>query len=225
MSISDVRQKKINTSDSPDMRAWRLKRVRNLANLSREQMCKDGEIKRNTLIGWENARFGGLTSSGAAKVIEKITQEGVHCTLEWLMYGIGSEPSVNPIPFNPEGSHLESNEDIQIAYELAFFKSKNLHAVYLLIDGEEMYPQYRKADWVAGKRKTGKDIQLTIGLDCIVQTEKGEILLRNIREGDEPDTFTLVCSNPLITNKRSVIANVKLVFAAPVIWHRRKDIL
>ncbi len=37
--------------NSPQMRGMRLKRIRNLANLSREQMCEDGEINRHTLVG------------------------------------------------------------------------------------------------------------------------------------------------------------------------------
>ena len=223
MSILDAIKKNTLPNDSPEIRAWRLKRIRNLANLSREQMCKDGEIKRNTLIGWENARFGGLTANGAAKIIEKITTEGVHCTLDWLMYGIGVEPSVNPLPVIQENSHTEHNEDILIAYELAYFKSNHLNAVGLIVDGDEMIPQYHKTDCVAGKKKTGKDIQHTIGQNCIVQLENGETLLRNIRAGDDLDTYTLVCNNSFVKNKPSVITNVKLTYAAPVIWHRKKD--
>lgn len=210
-------------NDSSEMRAWRLKRVRNLANLTREQMCEDGEINRNTLISWENARFGGLTTSGAAKVLNKITREGVHTSLDWLMYGTGPEPSVNPIPLINENNPIECNEDIIIAYELAFFKAKNFDAVDFIVDDEGMSPQYQVTDRVAGKKRTGEDMRLILGRDCIVQTENGEIFLRNVREGKDSNTFTLICNNPLIKNKNSILLNVKLAYAAPVIWHRKKD--
>jgi hypothetical protein len=47
---------------SGDARAERLKRLRNLANLSREQMCESGELNINTLKGWE---IGGRASSSS----------------------------------------------------------------------------------------------------------------------------------------------------------------
>lgn len=209
--------------DSPDRRAWRLKRVRNLANLSREQMCEDGDINRNTLISWENARFGGLTTSGAIKVLAKIKLEGVHCSLDWLMYGIGSEPSVNPIPPFQVDNFTESNEEVVIAYELAFFRSRNLYAVDMVVNDDGMAPQYQENDYVAGKKKMGTHIQTAIGRDCIVQTENGEVLLRNVHEGRDLNTYTLVCNNAAIKKRNFILLDVKLVYAAPVIWHRRKD--
>jgi transcriptional regulator with XRE-family HTH domain len=207
---------------SPEMRALRLKRVRNLANLSRDQMCDDGEIKRNTLIGWECARFGGLTSHGAIKVLARITRERVHCTLEWLLDGIGPEPSVNPLMQSDQLSEV-SDEDV-IGSELAFFMVRNLNAVHVIVKDEEMLPSFHVTDYVAGTKRMGKDIQHIIGRDCIVQLEDGRVLLRNVREGSYPDTYTLICTNPSITTKNSVIPNVRLVYAAPVIWHRRKNI-
>jgi DNA-binding XRE family transcriptional regulator len=216
--------KTTNSNDSPESRALRLKRVRNLANLTRDQMCEDGEIKRNTLIGWENGRFGGLTANGAAKVLARVTREGVHCSVDWLMYGAGSEPSVNPLPAPSEGNHqVELNEDTAIAYELALFNAKNLNAVDMVVDDDGMLPQYKETDIVAGKKRTGKDIQSIIGRDCIVQTEDDEVLFRNVREGKDSELYTLVCNNPTAKKKNSIVVNVKLIYAAPVIWHRRKD--
>jgi len=212
------------THNTPEMRAKRIKRVRNLANLSREQMCEDGEINRHTLIGWENGRFGGLTESGAEKIISKVKKEGVHCAVEWLMEGEGPEPSVNHIPLMDENKLLNLSEEVIITYELAFFKSKNLHAVDLIVNDDGMLPQYHEGDIVAGKKKTEKDIEHTIGLDCIVETETGEILLRNVREGKYRQTYTLVCNNPSIKKKPSVISDVKLIYAAPVVWHRKRDV-
>ncbi|MCD6047061.1 MAG: hypothetical protein K0S08_708 [Gammaproteobacteria bacterium] len=211
-------------SNSPEMRAKRLKRVRNLANLSREQLCEGSEINRYTLIGWENGRFAGLTTNGAEKVIAKVRKEGVHCSLEWLMEGVGPEPSVNPISFTDENELLNLSEDVVISYELAFFKAKNLNAIDLTVEDDSMHPKYMEGDVVAGKKKTGDEIKLAVGRDCIVETENGEVLLRNVREGQTPQTYTLVCHNPAVKKKAFVMPDTKLVYAAPVIWHRTKDV-
>ncbi|HVV69415.1 MAG TPA: hypothetical protein VHE99_10365 [Gammaproteobacteria bacterium] len=211
-------------TDSPKMRAKRVKRVRNMANLSRDEMCKDGEINLYTLIGWENGRFGGLTTSGAEKIVAKVKKEGVHCTVEWLMENQGPAPSVNPITFDDTAA-TDLSDEVVIDYELAFFKAKNVNAVSLTVDDEGMLPQFREGDVVAGKKRTGQDIDVTIGHDCIVETENGEVLLRNVREGKFRHTYTLVCNNPTLKKKPSIVTDIKLIYSAPVIWHRKKDIL
>jgi transcriptional regulator with XRE-family HTH domain len=209
----------------PAIRAKRLKRVRNLANLSREELCADGTINRHTLIGWETGRFAGLTFTGAEKVIEKITEKGVHCSIEWLMDGIGAEPSVNPISAIEFDQAVDLPEKLIMDYELACFKAKNPQAVSLIVADERMAPQYQDGDIVAGKKRTGAHMAATIGYDCIVETEQGEVLLCHLRKGKYTNTYTLACNNPSMQKKAFVRSNIKLIFSAPVIWHRRKDIL
>src|SRR3990167_2532353 len=160
--------------DSIEMRAKRLKRIRNLANLSREELCAGTDINQYTLVGWENGRFGGLSYKGAEKVIARVKKENVHCTVEWLMEGTGAEPSVNPIASMPKEELLNLNEDITFSYELEFFKAKNPHAIDLIVDDEGMLPQYHIGDMVAGKKRAGKEIEFTIGADCIIETTDGE---------------------------------------------------
>lgn len=212
-----------NPDDSAEMRALRLKRLRNLANLSREEMCADGQIRKNTLIGWENARFGGLTSSGAAKVITRVTKEGVYCTAEWLLTGKGAQPSVNPLPFVNYPLSNKIDEEIVIAHELSYFRSKNENTVDLLVKDDGMMPVYQPNDYVAGKKRTGSQIKELIGKDCIIETEEGEMFLRNLRQGSNLEQYTLVCTNPKTESTNSVLSNVKIKYAAPVIWHRKKD--
>ena len=215
-----------NTANQITMRAKRLKRIRNLANLSRDEFCSGTDINQYTLVGWENGRFGGLSYKGAEKVIVRVKKESVHCTLEWLMEGTGSEPSVNPIPLIPKEELHNLSEDIIMSYELEFFKAKNPHAVDLIIDDDGMLPQYHTGDIVAGKQKIGSEINSIVGRDCIVETKHGEKLLRNVRAGKNKNrSYTLVCTNPEITTKPSVISDVELIYAAPVVWHRKKESL
>lgn len=211
--------------DLIEMRAKRLKRIRNLANLSREELCAGTDINQYTLVGWENGRFGGLSYKGAEKVIARVKKESVHCTVEWLMEGAGAEPSVNPIASMPKEELLNLSEDIIMAYELEFFKTKNPNSADLIVNDTGMLPQYHIGDIVAGKKRIGKEIELTIGSDCIIETSYGEKLLRNVRAGNHKNKacYTLVCTNPAITTKPSVISDVELIYSAPVVWHRKKN--
>ena len=83
-----------NSLTSPTAKAERLKRVRNLANLSREDFCADGEVNITTLISWEVGRFGGLSRKGATSVIARVAKEGVFVTPEWLLHEVGAGPDV-----------------------------------------------------------------------------------------------------------------------------------
>src|ERR1700733_6271968 len=77
---------------SEEARAERVKRVRNLANLSRKEMCNDGTLNINTYKGWELGRYGGLPLDGADKIVARVAKEGVICTAKWLLYGTGEPP-------------------------------------------------------------------------------------------------------------------------------------
>lgn len=79
---------------TPQARADRLRRLRHLANLSRKDMC-DQELNINTLKAWELARFGGLPKDGAEKVIKRVAKEGVMCTSDWLLHGLGAGPQLD----------------------------------------------------------------------------------------------------------------------------------
>src|SRR5438552_2660970 len=83
-----------NSLSSPEAKAERLKRIRNLANLSREEFCLDGEVNLATLVSWEVGRFGGLSRKGAGNVIARVAKEGVFVTPEWLLHEVGAGPEV-----------------------------------------------------------------------------------------------------------------------------------
>jgi len=92
-------KKKVIVTDelsTPDARAERLRRIRNMANLTREQMCNLAKLNVNTYKGWEIARYGGLPIDGAEKVLNGIGCEGVICSLNWLLYGKGQGPYAIP---------------------------------------------------------------------------------------------------------------------------------
>ena len=67
-------------------------------------------------------------------------------------------------------------------------------------------------------------MKLLIGHACIVQTIDGRILMRNLQLGPRDVSFNLVSTNLQIKTNNSIIYDVELVSAAPILWHRRKDI-
>lgn len=218
---------------SPEARGGRLKRVRNLANLSRREMCDAMGLNINTLKGWELGRHGGLTVKGTEKVIQRIAQEGVHCTLDWLLYEIGAGPTVitdfikTKAFWNPE--HLPANfssfeEEKLIAEELQIFRQHYRHTIDFIVQDDGMLPLYRNGNYVAGVQRFSEDIDTVLEENCIVQTEEGIILLRHLRPGSKKGHYNLICINTHTTLAKPVLYDVTLVSAAPVLWQRRKNL-
>lgn len=213
----------------PEAKGQRLKRARNLANLSREQLCEGSGINIHTLIGWEVGRFGGLTMVGAKQIIKRLAQEGVICSPEWLLYEIGIGPEVRTdfVKIQEAAAIIKTSSAIEdekhIIDELMFFRKIHKNFSDYIIKDDGMLPHYQIGDYVAGNKRYKNKINEVIGLDCIVQTKDGRTFFRNLRRGPKEDSYCLVCSNSHADIKDVVYYDVELFSAAPVIWHRRKD--
>lgn len=219
-----------NSLSSATAKAERLKRVRNLANLSREEFCADGEVNITTLISWEIGRFGGLSRKGAATVIARVAKEGVFVTPEWLMHEVGVGPEVQAdykkLSKSKEKIKTDTklpSEKNRIIEELIIFRTLNKHAVDFVIKDDAMLPHYQPGDYVAGTNRFKDKIKLLIGYDCIVQTADGKIYMRNLQHGPRDNSFNLVSTNLHANAINTIIYDVEVASAAPIIWHRRKE--
>jgi len=226
MSVQDKQHELIQDDPtSSKAKADRLRRVRNLANLSREAFCEGSDINLTTLISWEVGRFGGISSKGARRVISRIAKEGVFCTPEWLLFELGDGPEVK---INSKKSTIQLEpqqlpEQDAIIEELNVFKKFNKHAVDFVIADDAMFPHYRIGDCVAGTMRYGKKIKSLISWDCIVQTSDGRTFMRNLQPGPNENTFNLLSTNLQTKAKDAILYDISLILAAPILWHRRKE--
>lgn len=231
MMTADMHPEEIKSSRQA--RAKRLKRLRKITGLSRQEFTKRYGISRGTMQNWETARFGGLTEKGAKLVLNAFRQEGVHCSFEWLMYGVGLGPQLSENLYvessandeaNRSPSQREYSEEEVIAKELEKFKQLNVDTIDMVVEDDGMWPQYRSGEHIAGRKIYGKDIDRIINRDCIVETQSGQIMLRFVREGSRPGVYTLLCINPKTSVAAPIQYDVALTSAAPVVWMRRSDI-
>lgn len=215
---------------SADARGRRLKSLRKMTDLSRRAMSEKHGIPAGTLKDWELGRQSGLTEKGAKRAITALAAEGIHCDIDWLLYGIGSAPVVSDKLYNPsaplrveQSSEPYRDEKTSVVMELRFFRQQHDNATDFLVVDDGMGPHYKVDDYVAGIKRFGDDIGLVIGCDAIVQTKEGDVLFRYLRSGREPGFYTLACLNPHAAVEQPIIYDIQLVSAAPVIWHRRPD--
>lgn len=207
--------------DRKQERARRLRLLRETAKLTREalaKLCED--VAEGTIRNWETARVGGLTENGAEKVIVALKKKGVDCSLEWLLYGKGQSP-IETFMLADYTSPIETFESI-LAKELQLFHQLNSNSVDVIVGDDGMWPCLLVGDHVAGRKYYDKDISSAIGVPCIVQTLSGNFLVRQVEHGTLEGHFSLRCTNPTAMVAEPVIENIRLFYAAPILWIRRK---
>ena len=216
-----------NVNSTREIRAKRLKILRNMAGLTRK-CCNDHYgISSGNFQNWEGPRFGGLTEEGAEKMLYACKEAGVEATLEWLMYGAGPSPYVTEEFYNKKSKKITNasiaNEEHMITGELESFKQNHQQQVLdIVIKDDGMYPQYKMGDIIAGKRCTDASILRFINTDCIIELKDGGLILRNLQAGNKNKLYNLVCSNPSPTIAKQTITNVAISSVAPIMWIRRK---
>jgi hypothetical protein len=226
MAMADILDQK----SSPEARGKRLKSLRMMAGLSRKKLQTKHRLSASTTQSWEDAKAGGLTRKGAQKTIKVFRQEGIRCTVDWLLYGIGLPPQLSDKLFqqqlNKEAIEplIEITEERAIVNELLAFRQHNPDAIEFINPDDGMLPFYHKGDYVAGKRRYNEVIDSVLGRDCIIETKDNEVLLRRLKLGSQPGFYTLLCLNPDAADiAEFALHDQEILSAAPVIWVRRKD--
>lgn len=212
---------------APGARGRRLKTVRMMAGLTRKKLELTYKISASTIQSWEAAKAGGLTERGAHRVIPILRQEGIYCTTDWLLYGVGNPPQPTHLDVKQSDTTTEAAimvpEDKAIIQELITFRELNAGVIDMMVSDDGMAPYYNPGDYVAGRRRSKDEIAKIINQDCIVETANNEVLLRRVKNGSRPGVYTLICMNPDSSVPTPTLYDLELISAAPVIWHRRHD--
>lgn len=203
-------------------RGSRLKTARMMTGLTRKAMNEKYGISVGTLQSWEAAKAGGLTTRGAQRVLPIFYQEGVVCTVQWLLYGIDAPPQMTNTSLLHQLARTTWQPDkAACIQELRYFRQIHPGWADFIVNDDGMAPHYQRDDVVAGRWRTGSDISTVLGSNCIVQTARNEMLLRHVRRGGQPGRYDLICTNLNTTLTAPVLYNQQLLGAAPVVWHRR----
>jgi transcriptional regulator with XRE-family HTH domain len=221
-------RKKVKEQDVDSLfyeRGQRARVIRLALRLSRPAFEEKYGIARGTLQNWEDARFGGLGERGAKRLVNAFAKDNIHCTVEWFLYGIGADPLVKwreqqkqALPDNVPKKMSKAMQP-----ELAFFHEQHKQVIDTIMPDNAMAPRIFENDVVAGVRYFASDIEKMIGKDCIIQTQKGDTLVRRLDSGNERRGYTLTC--PYTGDKVHFpdMNNVAVFSAAPILWVRSPE--
>ena len=209
----------------------RLRRARILAGVpTRREFQEKHRISANTLQGWEQGK-NPLSEKGARRVIEAFKKEGLLCSLEWLIHGHGMPPRpyemLNaglPTELHADLAFMDQNlrEEQAIYKEIQLFRNQNANSIVLSITDDAMEPYYAVGDYIGGCQVPQHQIENYLNQVCIIELENNLVLPRYIQAGKQPNSYTASCTNPRTTTAPLNIYNVKIITAAPILWHRRK---
>lgn len=211
-------------------KAKRAKSARQFAGLTREEMNLRHHIPPSTLRGWETpglSRSQGLTQKGAERLSTALQKEGVICSIEWLMEGIGLGPQfLSTTTESAKKSKVKSSpwsQHLAIQNEIRCFEENNPEPIITIITDNGLSPFYQQGEYVGGTKKYLKDIALLVDTYCIVETAEQGVFVRKLCHGKKANTFSLVSLNGQDTVEDEALSNVKLNWAATIVWHRKPD--
>ncbi len=209
----------------------RLRRARILAGITtRREFEEKHKVSANTLQGWEQGK-NPLSEKGAKRVIAALKEEGLICTIDWLIHGTGMPPRPYEMLHAGIREELQGNVSISdsnikeeeiIYHEIQLFRQQNANAIVLTVSDDGMAPYYSIGDYIGGIQVSNNDVNTYINTVCILELENNLILPRKLQQGKYPNTFTASCTNPNSSCTPLNLYNVKVLSAAPIIWHRRK---
>ena len=201
--------------DSPRWRGARLSIIRALCGCKTvKDFCEypNSKLNTTTFFGWENGRFNGISKVGARRVIERTKDFNLICSFDWFMFGAGQLPT-----YDQSLKEKLGNEDLlEHDQFMPIFSQPGIAQLH--VSDNAMAPDYISGDLIAGIKQTS--IKNYIGLDCIVQLESGDILVRQVHESEKPHRVTLRHNNGSTSHK--TLFDVKIIMAAPVIFRYRK---
>jgi transcriptional regulator with XRE-family HTH domain len=141
-------------NDASIVRGIRLKRVREIANLTSDELAKKAGVSRQSLSYWENASQNGLSSKGAQAIVQALEEYGFRCDFNWLWSGVGDEPyrSSEGIRDHTVTAALPGSfypSDLR-AVEIKAFAQNYSDAVVMEVKHNAMKPLYQSGDWIGG---------------------------------------------------------------------------
>lgn len=138
--------------DTPLARGRRLKQLRAIANMTRDELAERTGVSRASISYWENATYSGLSHKGAEKIVAAMIEKGVQCTIGWLLLGLGIEPYVIDRRGEPSVAlSSDPQKGVQRAdQEIALFTSLYPQAVVIEVSHAGMSPVFEPGDRVGG---------------------------------------------------------------------------
>lgn len=189
-----------------------------LLKMTRDQFCQGFHYTSQSLKAWELAWGGGISESRAHLLVKHLRSLGVHCTVPWIMHGVGPEPRL--LTDQEQHNLVLSEDEDYLADELLFFEQR-AGAHTAVVADDSLHPILRVGDYVGGFEIQQPD--KAYGQECLVIDYQDHAYIRILQKGDYDQTYHLTSYN-LDTTAFQEIRNIKLKHIIPIVWIRRRGL-
>jgi hypothetical protein len=229
METSDV---SLSDQDAPQTVGERFRLARELSPLSRKSFCTKHDLNWYTVQSWE-LRRNFSRGVNVSKFCEALAAEGIICTEDWLIEGIGPKPYLEsshegsayapPITARQLKKHSPNLIESLIQEEISIFcahsQKMGRQGVAIQITDEAMAPDFEYGEFVGGLNIPADKIHHFHQVVCLVEATPHHFLIRRLLK--EGETYLLLANNkdyPLIRLEQ-------ITSISEIVWRRRNSTL
>lgn len=229
METSDI---SLSGHEGPQTVGERFRLARELSPLSRKSFCAKHDLNWYTVQSWE-LRRNFSRGVNVSKFCEALAAEGIICTEDWLIEGIGPKPYLEssqeasayapPITSRQLKKHTSNYIESLIQEEVALFcdhsQKIGRQGVAIQISDEAMKPDFEYGEFVGALTIPEDKINHFHQVVCLVEAKPHHFLIRRLLK--EGDTYIL-----LATNKDYPLIRLEQITSlGEIVWRRRLSVL
>ncbi|MBA3813514.1 MAG: helix-turn-helix transcriptional regulator [Alphaproteobacteria bacterium] len=180
-------------------RGNRLKACRAMLNKTLKELGTAHHISIGSLSNWESGA-SPISEKNVHKIISLLAAEGLICSKEWLLEGMGEAPYIYiSKSYSPDQKDSSFNLTSQFLFfkEIESFKKSHPDMLIALVRDDSMLPFLRVGDYVGGAELSKADYINEQGNICIIEIREGEFLVRQLFVREK---ILLVSTTPGIEN-------------------------
>ena len=225
METSDI---SLSDQEGPQTVGERFRIARELSPLSRKSFCAKHDLNWYTVQSWE-LRRNFSRGVNVSKFCEALAAEGIICTEDWLIEGIGPKPYLEssqianayarPITSRQLKKHTPNLNESLIQEEIALFSEHSRkigrQGVAIQITDDAMTPDFEYGEFVGALNIPLDKIHNFHQVVCLIEATPHHFLIRRLLK--EGETYIL-----LATNKDFPLIRLEQITSlSEIVWRRR----
>lgn len=199
-------------------RGARLRIARSLTLYStRAAFCAKHNFTIQTIQMWELGE-NAPSMRQLQRFLDALNQEGVACSREWLLYGVGDPPVRGKPTADNSPTRLSAGDQVDREAELFVSLSarRGIEAMVIVVSDASMEPEFEPTDRVGGYAVPQGDINAMLGHTCLVKAKsKGTWQIGKLRRAGDHYVMTVNSPDCPPTVSR------RLAGVARIVWHRK----
>lgn len=201
-------------------RAKRIRELREKSGLKRREFSKKYNIPETTLKYWESGLCENIRLNSLELLINALANEGIPCTVEWIMHGNEKLSIANPLKQKLmfEDLHAITKNEIAFLYNLY------PDGIHITATDNAMAPLIVKNDIVFGVVENLAKLDESDETNFIITTKNNESYIRQIKQTSMPALYALCHINEKFNGAVNLINRKDIKALYSILWIKKAAI-